>query len=429
MYLNNLLGRKLSLVTTGIVLIIGVLIEVTSAIGDHARFGQFVAGKVIASIAMGLVVNIVPIYLSETATGAARGFAVSVYQNVQILGVILAAGVVYASAKSTTSSAYLIPMGLQFISLTIMVLVSPFLPESPRWLVWKGRRDDAVFAANRLFATPGNKFDASKYIDEIQVAIDTERNHENAARWADLARSPDLRRLLIAVGIQSLQQAQGSAYVNSYIVSFLTSTGVTNVFPVIMGLYTLYYVAILTGHFLPDTVGRRPILMSTATFCGIALLIVSSLVVVYAEPTDALGKASITFIFLWEVSFGVQSPLIWITTAEAAPSRNREKVQAIACFFGFGVSLLITSVSPYIQDKDYGNLGDRIGFIWAAFSFVTVVWVFFFVFEMKGFSIEQLDFLYDSRVPTLKFKGYNFGSQTAVVLDGESLSASEADSI
>jgi SP family sugar:H+ symporter-like MFS transporter len=137
MYLNNYLGRRLSLMTIGIVSIIGVLIEITSAAGGKPRFSQFVAGKIIASIAMGLAVNIVPIYLSETSTGAARGFAVSVYQNIQILGVILAAGVVYASSKSNTPSAYLIPMGLQFVAPAIMVLLCPFLPESPRWLVWK----------------------------------------------------------------------------------------------------------------------------------------------------------------------------------------------------------------------------------------------------------------------------------------------------
>jgi SP family sugar:H+ symporter-like MFS transporter len=137
MYLNNYLGRRLSLITTGIISIIGVLVEVTSATGGKPRFSQFVAGKVVASVAMGLAVNIVPIYLSETATGAARGFAVSIYQNIQILGVILAAGVVYASSKSNTPSAYLIPMGLQFIAPAIMVSLCPFLPESPRWLVWK----------------------------------------------------------------------------------------------------------------------------------------------------------------------------------------------------------------------------------------------------------------------------------------------------
>jgi SP family sugar:H+ symporter-like MFS transporter len=222
------------------------------------------------------------------------------------------------------------------------------------------RHDDAVIAANRLFHSHKNDFDAMKYVNEIQIAIDVERSSEDASRWVDLMHGPDLRRLLIAVGIQSLQQAQGSSYMNSYIVSFLISTGVTDVFPVIMGLYTLYYVAILTGHFLPDTVGRRPILMSTGTFCGICLVIVSSLVVAYDTPSETTKKASIALIFLWEMSFGVQSPLIWITTAEVAPTRNREKVQAIACFFGFGVSLLITSVSPYIQGEGYGNLGGKI---------------------------------------------------------------------
>jgi SP family sugar:H+ symporter-like MFS transporter len=192
------------------------------------------------------------------------------------------------------------------------------------------------------------------------LAIDAERSNENAASWSDLIQGADLRRLLIAVGVQSLQQAQGSSYMNSYIVSFLTSTGVTNVFPVIMGLYSLYYVAILTGHFLPDTAGRRPILISTALFCGVTLTIVSSLVVAFADPPDVAKKASIALIFLWQTSFGIQSPLIWITTVESAPSRNREKVQAIACFFGFGVSLLITSVSPYIQDEGHGDLGGKI---------------------------------------------------------------------
>jgi SP family sugar:H+ symporter-like MFS transporter len=54
-----------------------------------------------------------------------------------------------------------------------------------------------------------------------------------------------------------------------------------------------------------------------------------------------------------------------------------------------------------------------------------VAWVFFIVPEMKGFSIEQLDFLYDNQVPTLKFKEYKFDSETAVVLNGEPASMDE----
>lgn len=117
---------------------VGIIIEMTSAAGSKPRYGQFVASKVINSIGMGLTANIVPIYLSETSTSSARGSVINMYQTVQIIGAVVAGGVVYAVSTRTDRSAYLIPMGLQAIAPGLMLLSSPFLPESPRWLVWKG---------------------------------------------------------------------------------------------------------------------------------------------------------------------------------------------------------------------------------------------------------------------------------------------------
>lgn len=163
------------------------------------------------------------------------------------------------------------------------------------------------------------------------------------------------------------------------------------------------------------------LLISTAAFCGACLIIVAIITTVVTTPTTATQKASIALIFLWEASFGVQSPLVWITTTEAAPTANREKVLAVATFLGFGVSLLITSVSPYLQNADAGNLGSRIGFIWGSFSIITVAWVFFTVPEMKGFSLEQLDHMYTNDVPTRRFKQYRFADDVRAV--GESVGA------
>lgn len=182
-----------------------------------------------------------------------------------------------------------------------------------------------------------------------------------------------------------------------------------------LGLYCLYYVSIIAGGFLADITGRRVLLISTAAFCGASLIIVAIITTVITSPTDATSKASIALIFLWEASFGIQSPLVWITTTEAAPTANREKVLAVATFLGFGVSLLITSVSPYLQNPGYGNLGSKIGFIWGSFSVITVAWVYWTVPEMKGFSLEQLDHLYAQDVPTRQFKRYKFADDVRAV--------------
>lgn len=93
---------------------------------------------------------------------------------------------------------------------------------------------EAEVAATRLLGSP--TFSAADYCEKIRLAYEQEQIVASSTSWMDLTRNPDLRRLLIAVGIQSLQQAQGSSYMNSYVVSFLVGTGVTDVFPVIMGM-------------------------------------------------------------------------------------------------------------------------------------------------------------------------------------------------
>lgn len=71
-----------------------------------------------------------------------------------------------------------------------------------------------------------------------------------------------------------------------------------------------------------------------------------------------------------------------------------------------------------MQNKDYGGLEGRIGFVYGSFSVVTAVWCFFFLPETGKRSLEELDELFDKRVPTLKFGKYNtsgFGAQLAEI--------------
>jgi SP family sugar:H+ symporter-like MFS transporter len=176
----------------------------------------------------------------------------------------------------------------------------------------------------------------------------------------DLLHGADLRRLLIATGIQCWLQAQGSGYIVNYMVSFLRDSGTSNVFPYIMGLNFVYYGGIITGHVFPDTFGRRPVIILSSAANAVFMIVIASVNTAVSPATATSGATSVAFLFLWQLSSGVMSPLIWIISTEAAPSRNRERVLSVALFVSFGVSLMITSVSPYLQDEGYGNLGARI---------------------------------------------------------------------
>lgn len=193
-----------------------------------------------------------------------------------------------------------------------------------------------------------------------------------------------------------------------YIVSFVTGLGVTNPFPIVMAGFCVYFVGVCTGFFLPDLLGRRKLFIATSTACAVGMLLVACLTTAFPTPSETVQKVSIAFVFVWFIAAGTQAPLVWIITAESAPTRNRERVLGMATFSGFGVSIIIQFVAPYIQDAGFGNLGSKIGFLWGAFSVITVVFAYYMLPEYKGFSLEQLDFLFDQRTPARKFAGYHF---------------------
>lgn len=222
------------------------------------------------------------------------------------------------------------------------------------------RSEEAIKSADKLFGTPTNGFDAVSYVGQIEISIEADRLNPESSNWRDLCHGPNLRRLLIAIGIQCFLQAQGSSYIINYMVRFLNDTGITNVFPCIMGLNCTYYAGILTGHFLPDRYGRRPVLIWSVTWCGLFMLLIASVATAVSPSTSQSSAAALAILFLWQLASGVMSPLVWIVCTEAAPTRNREKVLSVALFVSFGVSLLIASVSPYIQDPGFGNMGSRI---------------------------------------------------------------------
>lgn len=92
-------------------------------------------------------------------------------------------------------------------------------------------------------------------------------------------------------------------------------------------------------------------------------------------------------------------------TAEVGTSQLRERTISLATICGFIVSLVITYVNPFVQEEP-GNLGSRIGMVYGSISILSIFFVFFFVPEMKGRSLEELDEMFHSRVPAWASRKY-----------------------
>lgn len=171
--------------------------------------------------------------------------------------------------------------------------------------------------------------------------------------------------------------------------------------------------------YLADRFGRRPLMIFGATIETAAMLVVGGLAGVAGAKTSAEKSGALAALFIW---LGVQAfawgSCVWITSAEVGTLQLREKTITLATFFGFCASIFITYVSPYIQNAGYGNLQGNIGFVWAGTSFLSLLFVFFYLPELKGRSLEELDEMFQKKVGVFKFKKFQtegVGAQIRII--------------
>lgn len=373
------------------------------------RYWVLIAGKIILNISVGIASAVVGVYLSECAPASLRGTLMSNYNIIQNIGYVLAAGTVYGVVLKTGPINWLLPICLQFVLPIAIVLCSPLLPESPRWLAGQGRLDEAAAAIKSLRkVTPGVDGDAAVWVEveEIKAAYDEMRAIHAGVGWFELFRGANLRRTLVAVGLQCLQQAQGVSFVANYTLITLIGLGISNPYTVVLILYVVLLGSSLGAFYFPDKAGRRVLLLVGSFSGAVWMAIIGAITTVFPSqvPSGTYANLLVAALFLWVAIFANTWSIIpWTVAAEIPSNPLREKTLALASWSGFGVGLAVGFIVPYIQDPGYGDLGGKIGFLWMAWSIVSGLFVYFFLPEMKGRSLEELDYMFEAKVKTSQF--------------------------
>lgn len=333
------------------------------AILQIAAYGvpQMIVGRIVAGIGNGINTSTAPPWQAETSKAAWRGKLIVIELILNIAGFSLSTWVTYGFShiKGYTYPdptmplpqaghnpiCWRVPLALQFIFIIILFATVPWLPESPRWLVQKGRIEEAELILADIEGTDIEDPYVQTELSEIKHANDYEMN--NKTRIRDLLRGRAgaeggtcaLRRIFLGMGAQAMQQLSGINVTSYYLPTVLIeSVGFTNDKARLLAACNSvsYLVFSLIGIPNVERWGRRKMMMYAAAgqcFCYFMITILLRYNAYYGAKSELgtkLASASVAFFFLYYVFFGIgYQGVPWLYPAEINTLGLRQKGAAL----------------------------------------------------------------------------------------------------
>jgi len=332
-----------------------------------------------------------------------RGLTTSGVQLFLGIGQLAANLILKGTGTLSSSVAYKIPFALQFIFPSILLLGLPFTPESPWYLARSGNPTKALATLFRLgYPSPSNT------LSEISKTITAEEAKSSSTSYLDCFRGSDARRTEIAMGIFAVAQLTGVVFTIGYSSYFFQLAGLSasSSFSLSIGVSVLGLVGVMCSWFLINRAGRRSTSLIGTAVLTCLLLIIGILDVVPTSNTGPVyGQVAciIAFAFAYLLTIG---PMGWTLFAEISSSRLRSRTIGLGIVVQNSFGVLMNIVVPLLINPDAANLGGKIGFIFGGTALASVVWVFLRVPETAHRSFEELDWLFEIRVPARRFKEY-----------------------
>ncbi|KAM0259080.1 hypothetical protein ACHAPA_010928 [Fusarium lateritium] len=391
------LGHRYAMALTCCIQVVGPIIQVTSK-----KAAQFIVGRVLVYTAVGLVENVVPTYQSEIAPGALRGFFVGSIQLCLTTGSLIAGIVNESMSRKTDNSGWQIATALQALPAVVILCLLYFTPNSPRWLTFNDRHEEAL----QVLRSIRRKEDVDNGLPELELTSMREEGQigkREKGPWKDLFRGRNLRRTGIACTIMSFQQLTGVTFSSSYGPTFYRSVGLADkafVYAVVNNA-TSVVTAMMATVFL-DVFGRRTLVVHGGWSQGAFLVAIAALGRIKSpnvNESNGIVAGMQLYTCILHMTLG---PGAYITAAEVGTQALREKTMALATAINVVVGFVVVFCTPY----GLRQFGSALAYIWGGFSFLSSVWAWFFMPELKGRNLEEIDQLFDANLPAWKFSKF-----------------------
>ena len=388
---SDFYGRRLGIVLACFIFSIGVLMQTVTN-----QLSFFAAGRFFAGLGVGIISCVVPLYQSECAPKRIRGAIVSFYGWFVTIGLLVAAIVDNATEHMLSYYSFRIPIGIQLLWAIVLLINTFFLPESPRYLVMKGQIDQAYQSQAKLNSTTVNNPQIDANIKEIIGNMQLAAKHGSNSYIDCFKMGPhkNLLRTLVGIGIQACQQLTGINFIIYYGTSFFHSSGMQNPFLISIIANIVNVVMTIPGMLIVDKFNRRKLLLIGAAGMSICEYIVAIVGTFADQSNEAAQKMIIAFICMYMAFFAsIWGPIPGVVIGELYPLAIRAKCMSLSTASNWLWNFAIGYITPYLISKNSGNLDFKVFFVWGSTCAGCLIFSFFCIWETKGLSLEEVDYL------------------------------------
>lgn len=399
--LADLYGRRTMLIWAAVFFIVSAW---GSGIATSSL--EFVIYRVLGGFAVGAASVMAPAYISEVSSARYRGRLATV-QQIAIIGGLFAAFLSnYLLAKIASSSLAELWLGfeawrwmfwIELFPAVLFLLALMFIPESPRYLVARGRRERAQTVLVRLYGDESG----TRKLAEIDASLATDHHRPRFSDLIDKVNGRVRRIVWVGIGLATFQQLVGINVVFYYGAVLWQAVGFSENDALLINVLSgaLSIGACLVTVALIDRIGRKPLLWigsaGMAVTLGLVTLAFASGTLVHDQMgpgklvlSDNMGVLALVAANLYVVFFNMSwGPVMWVMLGEMFPNQIRGSGLAVAGLFQWGSNFLITWTFPMLLAGI--GLAGAYG-LYALAAFISVFFVLKYVHETKGRELEQM---------------------------------------
>jgi sugar porter (SP) family MFS transporter len=395
-YLCDGIGRKPTVFIGASMMVIATAIQTASQ-----SVGMFIGARFLVGFGLTFAASASPMLVAELSYPKYRAPLTSTYNSLWHLGSIVAAWATFGSFKIQSTWAWRLPSALQAFPSLVQVLLVWFVPESPRYLVRKGKETEALRTLAYYHADGDENDPLVRYeFEEIKAGMEFDRTIAANIGWRSfLSSSGNLKRVRIIIAIAFFSQWSGNGLAGYYLNKVLSDIGITNPTTQLLlnGILSIWsLVCALAASSTVERFGRRVLFLSSA--CLMTLFFTMQ-TVCFARFTISgdknAARGMIAFIALYSAAYNLAfSPLIVCYALEILKYDVRAKG---FCVFNVTISIALI-FNQYVNPIALAALNWKYYVVYCVWLVCECIFLYFYLVETKNHTLEETAAIFDGEV-------------------------------